>query len=94
MKASHGIGDGCRDWSLGGTCQRGNTTEFLPFTESLAVSRSFQLTNTNKCRAWGKSALRPPNVPCRPDRTYENAGWAGWHNWLGKGDPTSKTTER
>ena len=32
---------------------------------------------------WCARGERPPFIPSHPNRTYRNAGWRGWSDWLG-----------
>jgi predicted helicase len=36
-------------------------------------------------RTYYKSANKPADIPVNPNRTYANAGWVGWGDWLGTG---------
>ena len=76
--------EGWGHW-LGTGNTKGGKKEFLPFDEALAVARSFQLTTTFEWEAWCRNGMRPPNVPAKPDHTYQDIGWEGWGHWLGTG---------
>ena len=60
-------------------------SKFLPFEEALVVARSLGLANRFEWQVWCKEGMRPPNVPSRPDQTYEDGGWQGWVHWLDSG---------
>ena len=66
---------------------KGNTNEFLPFEEALAVARSLRLASSTEWRAWCKTGARPANVPSRPDQVYVHDGWLGWEHWLWHPNP-------
>ena len=34
---------------------------------------------------WSKSGHRPSDIPASPERTYRDAGWVSWPDWLGNG---------
>ena len=74
-----------------GTGDARNTTLFLPFDEAPAVAQSPDLDSQREWEVWRKEGTRPPNVPSRPDRTYEGGGWQGRGHWLGTGSQSSTT---
>ena len=79
MARSHWLGTGNQ-----------HTKRFLPFTEALAVARSFNLPNRFEWKAWCKEGMRPPERALapgeHPDRTYKGGGWQGWGHCLGTGN--------
>ena len=59
---------------------------FLPFDKALAVVQSLGLATSNEWKEWCKEGVRPPDIPCHPDRIYKDSGWQGWGHWLGTGE--------
>ena len=57
--------------------------------------RSFEKARTSVCNLelnsqvdwfkWSKSNKRPKDIPSAPDKTYKDAGWISWGDWLGTG---------
>ena len=83
--------DGWEGWGQWlGTGNTRNTTQFLPFDEALAVTRSLGLASQKEWQVWCKEGIRPPNVPSHPQQTYKHNGWQGWGHWLGTGNIHSK----
>jgi hypothetical protein len=53
------------------------------FTEARAYVRGLELKSQKGWEAWSKSSQRPSDIPSSPDRTYRDAGWVSWPDWLG-----------
>ena len=45
--------------------------------------RGLELKSVKGWKEWSKSGQRPSNIPASPDRTYRDAGWISWPDWLG-----------
>ena len=56
-----------------------------PFDEARAFVRPLGLKSEKEWRAFSQSENRPADIPSQPGRTYADAGWAGWSDWLGSG---------
>jgi hypothetical protein len=56
---------------------------FLPFGEARERVRALQLLNRKQCYEWYRTGKRPHDIPHDPDRTYRDAGWLSWADWLG-----------
>ena len=56
-----------------------------PFDEARAFVRPLGLKSEREWRAFSQSGKRPADIPSYPARTYADAGWAGWSDWLGNG---------
>jgi hypothetical protein len=57
----------------------------LPFAVARAYAQKLKLKNRTEWRKWSKSGQRPSNIPSLPSRTYRDAGWISWPDWLGNG---------
>jgi hypothetical protein len=55
------------------------------FTEARAVARGLGLTGAKGWKGWSKSEQRPSDIPSSPEKTYRDAGWISWPDWLGNG---------
>ena len=55
------------------------------FTEGRALARGLELGSQGGWQAWSKSGQRPSDIPASPERTYRDAGWVSWPDWLGNG---------
>jgi hypothetical protein len=55
------------------------------FTEGRAYVRGLELGGEKGWKVWKKSGHRPSDIPARPDKTYRDAGWISWPDWLGNG---------
>ena len=75
-------------WLGTGNIQTGKQ-EYLPFAEALLYACSLKLKSTKEWEQWGKSAVRPANMPSRPDQIYKHKGWQGYGHWLGTGNITT-----
>lgn len=56
---------------------------FLGFEPARALVRRLELTSSAEWWAWSKAG-RPVDVPGNPLRTYRDAGWVSWADWLGR----------
>ncbi|MEZ5029853.1 MAG: DEAD/DEAH box helicase family protein [Saprospiraceae bacterium] len=56
---------------------------FLEFTKAREFVRTLGLRSTTEWRKYSESGNRPDNIPSAPSRTYKNAGWISWKDWLG-----------
>jgi hypothetical protein len=57
----------------------------LAFEAARNVVRTLKLGSQKEWLAYSKSGKRPSNIPSNPDRTYRDAGWVSWPDWLGYG---------
>jgi hypothetical protein len=58
---------------------------FKPFDEARAFARGLKLSSLKEWRAWRKKH-RPSDIPGRPEKTYKEAGWINWGDFLGTGN--------
>lgn len=66
-----------RDWL-------GLPTRYLSFEEAREVARG---SGIKTFLQWGKERTHLPiNIPRHPEKTYKNAGWISWGDWLGTGN--------
>ena len=56
---------------------------FMSFPEARNFVRALGLTSGSHWRTWSRSPDRPKSIPSNPQRSYKNAGWIGWSDWLG-----------
>jgi len=45
--------------------------------------RGLNLKDVTQWKTYSKSAKKPIDIPSHPDRTYADAGWVRWSDWLG-----------
>ena len=45
--------------------------------------KSLRLESKKEWQEYSKNSKRPSNIPSHPDRTYRDAGWVSWSDWLG-----------
>ncbi|MBI4509473.1 MAG: hypothetical protein HY698_07535 [Deltaproteobacteria bacterium] len=67
-------------------------SRFRPFTEARAFARSLLLSGRSQWSAFTHGRLPakgrlPDDIPKAPDQKYQNAGWTGWGDFLGTGNP-------
>jgi hypothetical protein len=55
----------------------------LAFEAARTFVHSLKLTSQKMWVAYAKSGKRPLNIPSHPDRTYRDAGWVSYPDWLG-----------
>ena len=55
----------------------------LSFTAARAFARTLKLESTRQWREYNKSGKRPSNIVSDPHRTYRDAGWISYPDWLG-----------
>ena len=53
------------------------------FEDARAFVRGLGLKSTSEWRSFYQSSEKPSDIPSNPNRTYANAGWLGWGDWLG-----------
>eukprot|EP00944_MAST-04C_sp_MAST-4C-sp1_P003293 g3293.t1 len=70
--------NGLADW-LG----KKKGSAFLPYEEAKKVVNALGLKSRDDWRRWSRME-RPPDIPSHPQRSYKNAGWNGFADWLGK----------
>jgi superfamily II DNA or RNA helicase len=75
---------GMGDW-LGTDTVASHLREFLSFDQARAFARSLGLKSETEWRAYRKSSKKRDDIPAVPERTYAEAGWVGWGDWLGTG---------
>jgi len=71
------------DWLNSGRTANKNK-KFLPFEKAREYVRKLGLESQDEWQEWAKSDARPDSIPAGPDQIYNNLGWAGWMDWLGK----------
>ena len=57
--------------------------KYLPYEEAKKVVNALGLKSRDDWERWSRTE-RPPDIPSDPRRTYKNAGWNGFADWLGK----------
>jgi ribosomal protein L30/L7E len=72
---------GFGDW-FGTSNRRGG---WRAFRDARAYVRRLGLISFTEWRDYSKSGKKPDDIPAHADRTYAEAGWAGWGDWLGTG---------
>jgi superfamily II DNA or RNA helicase len=70
---------GCFDWLGAGQAQG----HMRPFKKARAFVHTLGLTGQKAWREYCRTGNRPGDIPSNPDKAYANAGWAGYHDWLG-----------
>jgi hypothetical protein len=70
------------DW-LGSGIVATRLRKYLSFSESRSFVRRLRLNSFADWRDYSKSGDKPKSIPAQPDRTYADAGWSGWGDWLG-----------
>jgi hypothetical protein len=75
---------GYGDW-LGTGRIAAHLREYRPFKKARALARRRGLKSQADWRNYCQSENKPDDIPGKPDRTYANAGWIGWGDWLGTG---------
>jgi len=75
---------GMGDW-LGTNIIASHLREFLPFKKARAFVRTLGLKSETEWRKYCRSGKERNDIPAAPDRTYAEAGWVGWGDWLGTG---------
>jgi hypothetical protein len=67
----------------------GTVASFLRKYRSFEMARAFvrdlNLKSQSEWRAYVKSDRMPDDIPANPDRSYAEAGWVGYGDWLGTG---------
>jgi hypothetical protein len=66
--------------------------QYKSFKGARAYVRGLGLKSETLWRAYCKSGKKPDDIPAHADRTYANAGWAGWGDWLGSGKVARRQT--
>src|SRR5262249_28749958 len=64
--------------------------QYKSFKEARAYVHGLGLKSETQWRTYCKSGKKPDDIPAHADRTYANAGWAGWGDWLGTESQTLK----
>jgi hypothetical protein len=70
------------DW-LGTGSVATRLRKHLSFAKARAFVRRLDLNSFAEWREYCKSGTKPKSIPAQPDRTYADAGWSGWGDWLG-----------
>jgi hypothetical protein len=81
------------DW-LGNGGKAGNKVAPLPFAAGRAYVRKQKLRSKKEWEAWSKSGQRPSDIPAAPDKTYRDAGWISYPDWLGYGSEGGAAASR
>ena len=75
---------GMGDWLGTGTVAP-RLRRFRSFEKARAFVRRLGLKSFAEWQDYSKSGKRPDDIPGHPDRSYAEAGWGGWGDWLGTG---------
>jgi hypothetical protein len=75
---------GWGDWLGTGTIAT-YVFQYRPFNEARAFVQGLGLKSHTEWREYCKSGKKPADIPANPNRTYADAGWLGWGDWLGTG---------
>jgi hypothetical protein len=59
--------------------------KYRPFEEAREYARSLGLKNVREWEAYARSGEKLDDIPYKPQRTYKDAGWRGWADFLGNG---------
>jgi superfamily II DNA or RNA helicase len=54
-----------------------------PFKEARSFARSLGLKSVTEWQDYCKSGKKPDDLPATPEKTYAEADWAGYGDWLG-----------
>jgi superfamily II DNA or RNA helicase len=73
---------GWGDW-LGTATVATRLRKYRSFKEARAYARRLGLNSFEEWRQFSKTGQKPQDIPSTPSRTYANAGWFGWGDWLG-----------
>ena len=78
-------GTGWVDWGdwLGTGVTATRARQYRRFNEARAFVHSLGLETRSDWRSYCGSGNKPPDIPARPDHVYAETGWAGWNDWLG-----------
>ena len=80
--------------SMGDWLGNGNVSprdrSFMPYKDAQAFVHALKLANLKEWQAYARGAMpklpsRPTNLPSNPARTYKDAGWTSFSDWLGNG---------
>jgi hypothetical protein len=80
---------GVGDWLGTGTVAT-SLRHFRPFENARASMRGLGLKSTKEWFDYCKSGKKPDDIPANPARTYAEAGWVGWRDWLGTESVSSR----
>ena len=58
--------------------------KFVSFEDCRELAKNLSLKSENEWFDWVRKNLDRKDIPIRPDSTYEQLGWNGWDNFLGK----------
>jgi hypothetical protein len=53
------------------------------YADARAFVHTLKLKSAAEWRSWSSSGKRPTDIPSAPYRSYQNAGWVNWADWLG-----------
>jgi superfamily II DNA or RNA helicase len=70
------------DW-LGTGTMATRLRQYRPFPTARKFVRSLGLGGQNEWGAYCRNGEKPNDIPAHPDRTYRDAGWINWGDWLG-----------
>ena len=78
---------GWKGWGnfLGTGRLRNGDISWRSFEEAREYARKLELKSQKEWRAYSRSNRRPKDIPAAPDRTYSDAGWKGFADFLGAG---------
>jgi predicted helicase len=63
------------------------------FEDARVFARGLGLKSVIEWQEYCQSGKKPADIPTKPARSYENAGWTTWGDWLGTGAVASHLRE-
>jgi hypothetical protein len=57
--------------------------QYRSFKKARAFVRGLGLKSQFEWRDYSQSGKKPDDIPATPDKTYAEAGWTSWGDWLG-----------
>src|SRR5262249_5407091 len=64
--------------------------KYRSFEKARAFVRDLKLKSQPEWREYCKSGEKPVDIPAKPHRSYAEAGWVGYGDWLGTGTIASR----
>jgi hypothetical protein len=80
---------GMGDW-LGTGRIADQLREYWPFKKARAFVHRLGLKSQGEWFRYSKSGKKLDNIPRGPQRTYRNAGWTTWGDWIGSGNVATR----
>jgi superfamily II DNA or RNA helicase len=75
---------GMGDW-LGTGRIADRLRKYLPFDKARTFVHRLRLKSRAEWQEYYQRGKKPDGIPAKPQRTYADAGWIGWGDWLGTG---------